>query len=145
MFTKFYVSPFIMLEKQGKVPLQHPWTWVSTGSSRLPTSHRFRSPTADYADYADYPDYNDNVDADMSSVIKALSDESNKIMDLLMLKKEPWRLSKRKNHHFLRMKKVVSKRKGKQNGAEHNKLIRIIRSREGPKRAGWTWSGLRLT
>lgn len=135
-----------MLEKQGKVPLQHPWTWVSIGSSRLPTSHRFRSPTADEADY---PDYNDNVDAeeplDMSRLIRALSDESNKIMDLLRLKKEPWRLSKRKNHHFLRMKKVMSKRKGKQNRAEHNKLIRIIRSREGPKRAGWTYSGLRLT
>ena len=70
---------------------------------------------------------------DMSSLIRALSDESNKIMDLFRLKNV---ISKRKTHPFLRMKKVESKRKGKQNRDEHNKLIRIIRTREGPKRAG---------
>ena len=61
---------------------------------------------------------------DMLSSRKALAVEDKKIIDLLRLKK---------------VFSMTMRNKSNQDRAEHNRIIRIIRSREGPKKAPWTF------
>ena len=125
-FTKklFYLCfNSALSEKLRKVPLQHSWARIRQ-SSLLP-SLRFRFPTADYQTYADYQDYPDaDATMDMLSSRKALAVEDKKIIDLLRLKK---------------VFSMTMRNKSNQDRAEHNRIIRIIRSREGPKKAPWTF------